>query len=118
MAETPTTSGPNEATAPARAAGGARFRYSADRPVVAADSTAAVGVMPLRTAALDWQRVSIGLAVAAVCLVILYRSELLALVDVWNSDPGWSHGFVVPLISGSFVWTKWETLRQMKPQGT
>ncbi len=67
---------------------------------------------------MNWESVGIALAVAMGCFVLLYRSEIFRLVDRWNSDPGWSHGFVVPIISGFFVWIKWDSLRALKPQGT
>jgi exosortase len=48
--------------------------------------------------------------------VVLYPSSLKQLLDRWISDPGWSHGLVVPLIAVYLIRIKWETLRRMAPQ--
>jgi len=34
----------------------------------------------------------------------------------WYSDSGWSHGFVVPLISAFFISIKWDKLRLLTPR--
>jgi exosortase len=94
-----------------------RYRYSS---APAAPATVQAGTAALTTGgdALEWNRLMAAGIAAAICFLVLYQSELLGLVGRWNSDPGWSHGFVVPIISGFFVWTKWETLRQLQPKGT
>ena len=44
--------------------------------------------------------------------------NLERLVQRWTSDAGWSHGFVVPLISLFFIYIKWDVLRQLQPVGS
>ncbi len=39
-------------------------------------------------------------------VVLLYAPVLVGLVRQWYSDPEYSHGFLVPLISGFVVWRK------------
>lgn len=94
-----------------------RYRYSSGSAVASA-GVLAPGGATISYAAVNWERVSVALLVGAAAFVLLYRSELLILLERWNSDAGWSHGFVVPLISAFFVWTKWDILRALKPQGT
>jgi exosortase len=94
-----------------------RYRYS-HAPAPAAAVQAGTGAVALSADAVDWPRLTVAGIVAVICFLALYRSELITLVERWNSDPGWSHGFVVPIISGFFVWTKWETLRRLQPKGT
>src|SRR3954454_116680 len=62
-----------------------------------------------------WQATAWSLAVAALCMVFFYPANVLHLVERWSSDAGWSHGFVVPLISLFFIRMKWEQLRQLTP---
>src|SRR5436190_655027 len=44
--------------------------------------------------------------VLALCVGILYRAILVGLVSDWWNDPNWSHGFLVPAISGWLVWQR------------
>src|SRR4051812_42995045 len=71
--------------------------------------------LPLNDA---WRATAWSLAVAAVCLVLLYPTNLLHLLERWSRDAGWSHGFVVPLIALFFIRLKWEQLRQLTPAGS
>jgi exosortase len=57
------------------------------------------------------------LGAAGLCMVALFPSELSNLLSTWYTDAGWSHGFVVPLISLFLIRTKWETLRKLTPKG-
>ncbi len=94
-----------------------RFRYSSGVPL-ASSGVLAGGAAEVSYGSVNWERVSVGLGIAAIAFILLYKSELMILVERWNSDPGWSHGFVVPIISGFFVWTKWDVLRGLKPAGS
>jgi exosortase len=94
-----------------------RYRYSSE-PVVPVSVQGGAAVVIPGADAVEWGRLGFAGLVGAICFLMLYRSELFRLVERWNSDPGWSHGFVVPIISGFFVWTKWETLRRLQPKGT
>ncbi|WP_305043246.1 exosortase A [Geoalkalibacter sp.] len=54
-----------------------------------------------------------GLFIAAFGL--LYMQAISGMVGDWNRDPNYSHGFLVPLISGYFVWQKKDVLLAMTP---
>jgi exosortase len=82
-----------------------------------ASRAAAVAARVPRLEGLDWNRTWIALAGAGLCLIALFPSELMGLQATWYSDPGWSHGFVVPLISLFLIRTKWETLKRLTPKG-
>jgi exosortase len=50
-------------------------------------------------------------AVALVALLVaLFVPTFLALLDVWSTDASYSHGFLIPLISG---WLAWHAFRQV-----
>ena len=65
-----------------------------------------------------WRWVWMALAVAGVGIWLLFPMNLEHLVLRWTRDAGWSHGFVVPLISLVFVRSKWHILRQLQPAGS
>jgi exosortase len=67
---------------------------------------------------LQWGAIWGTLAGVGAVLVLLYSTALSALTNRWVSDAGWSHGFVVPLISLFFIRLKWDTLVRLVPQGT
>jgi exosortase len=94
----------------------ARFRYShtADQPLTGA-TVASVQVLPGEDM---WRWVWLTLVAAGVATYLLFPATLLHLSQRWIQDAGWSHGFVVPLISLFFIYTKWEVLRQLTPRGS
>ncbi len=65
---------------------------------------------------MNLKRVVIVLAIVAV-VGLLYWPVFRWLVQSWLSDPYYSHGFLIPLVSGFFVWTKRRELRGGKPSG-
>src|SRR5256884_1977680 len=46
-------------------------------------------------------------------LAALYYKILYSLGTQWYADPDYSHGFLVPLLSGYFVWERRERLRSL-----
>ena len=48
-------------------------------------------------------------------LTLLYWPVFRWLVQSWLSNPYYSHGFLVPLVSGFFVWTKRHELTRREP---
>src|SRR5438034_11477422 len=46
-------------------------------------------------------------------LAALYYKILYSLGTQWYADPDYSHGFLVPLLSGYFVWERREKLRSL-----
>ncbi len=47
-------------------------------------------------------------------LLVLYFEVLKGLVADWWIDPNYSHGFLIPLISGYLVWERKEALAELK----
>ncbi len=60
-----------------------------------------------------WQ----GLLLCAV-LAVLYASVLRTLVYQWYIDADYSHGFLVPLLSGYLIWQRRDKLRQIPRHGS
>jgi len=57
-------------------------------------------------------------AVTGLMLILLvYVSIIQGMVLDWYNDDNYSHGFLVPFISGWFVWTNWEkiSLAEVRP---
>lgn len=48
-----------------------------------------------------------------VILVFLYRDTFSSLINIWRSNPDYSHGFLVPVISGYLCWTKREAFQKL-----
>ena len=46
-------------------------------------------------------------------LALAYWTVVPGMVSDWNNDPNYSHGFLVPLISGYFAWQKWPELKRL-----
>jgi exosortase len=44
--------------------------------------------------------------------VALYWKDISIMVSDWYNDPNYSHGFLIPFVSGYFVWQKRDTLKQ------
>ena len=56
-----------------------------------------------------------GVFLAGVC-GYLYASVLPDLVADWGNDPDYSHGFLIPVLSGYFLWERWHALAQLPVQ--
>ncbi|MDY6892436.1 MAG: exosortase/archaeosortase family protein [Chloroflexota bacterium] len=56
--------------------------------------------------------------VATASLVLLYWPTFRWLFQAWLSNPYYSHGFLVPVVSGFFVWTKRSELKGKEPSIT
>ena len=63
---------------------------------------------------MNTKRIVTILAIAAV-LSLVYWPTLRWLFNSWISNPYYSHGFLVPLVSGFFVWVKRKELRGGEP---
>lgn len=46
-------------------------------------------------------------------LAMTYWTVVPGMVADWNNDPNYSHGFLVPLISGYMVWQRWPELKKL-----
>jgi len=58
------------------------------------------------------------LSVILLLLILVYWEIYLDMARQWNEDPNYSHGFLVPVISGYFFWQNWEELKKMILQPT
>lgn len=45
-------------------------------------------------------------------LVLLYKEVVVGLIEDWYRDPDYSHGFLVPLLSGYFLWERRDRLQR------
>jgi len=97
-----------------------RFRYSesVQSPVAVAQAGTLALQPQVPAMAIRWEGVWISLAVAGALMAVLYRAAFADLFGRWTNDAGWSHGFVVPLISIFFIRLKWDTLRRLTPRGS
>ncbi len=50
------------------------------------------------------------LALLVPLLAAVYATVVPGMVGQWSEDPNYSHGFLVPLIAGYFVYQKWDSL--------
>jgi exosortase A len=48
-------------------------------------------------------------------LLIVYWPVLVELVKDWIRDPNYSHGFLIPLVSGYLLWTRRQELQRQTP---
>jgi exosortase len=44
-------------------------------------------------------------------LAALYHEVILRMGIQWNDDPDYSHGFLVPVLVGYFLWERWDRLK-------
>jgi exosortase len=54
--------------------------------------------------------------VLLVLVACTYWKVVVPMVGDWNNDPNYSHGFLVPIIAGYFVWQKWPSIRNLPIQ--
>ena len=60
------------------------------------------------------ERVAIPLVIVAL-LALFYWFIVRWLVQSWISNPYYSHGFLIPVVSAFFVWTKRDALKKREP---
>ena len=53
------------------------------------------------------------MAVVGVAFYLLYQINFSQLVHVWSTNPNFSQGFLVPVISALFIWLQWHVLREL-----
>ena len=58
----------------------------------------------------NWQTALV-VGILVVLLAGLYHEVLVKLGLQWNNDPDYSHGFLVPVLVGYFVWERWDRLK-------
>ncbi len=57
----------------------------------------------------------IGISLIAILLSLLYFQTFIWLVNSWLSHSYYSHGFLIPLVSGFIFWRKRHQLKQANP---
>ena len=62
---------------------------------------------------MNWYAVGV-IGTLLVLLAGLYHEVLLKLGAQWNNDPDYSHGFLVPVLVGYFVWERWGRLKALR----
>jgi exosortase len=72
---------------------------------------------PISVRAVPWRRVGFLGLLFLVILGGIYAPAIPELLSDWWNDPNYSHGFLVPLFSGFFVWQRREALKILVPQG-
>ena len=92
----------------------ARFRYSQTQPLAGPSAVSLPGVPGEEM----WRWVWLALIAVGISFWALFPVTISHLSDRWIRDAGWSHGFVVPLISVFFIYTKWDVLKQLTPRGS
>ena len=53
------------------------------------------------------------LIILALLLIVAYFQVIISLITTWWSDSNYSHGFLIPIVSGYFIWQKKEKLRKI-----
>jgi exosortase len=92
-----------------------RFRYSQNPETSATPQIAAVLSPPSDDL---WRWISLSFIAIGIAIGLFFPGTLVRLVQRWIQDAGWSHGFIVPLISAFFIHTKWDILKRLTPKGS
>jgi exosortase D (VPLPA-CTERM-specific) len=58
------------------------------------------------------------IAAAAVLTLLPFRNALSNFVDIWNLQPEYSHGLLIPFISAYLIWRRRDELRDMRFTGS
>ena len=51
-------------------------------------------------------------------LLILYIPVFRWLISSWLNNPYYNHGFLIPLVSGFFIWRNWDSMKPVKPSNS
>lgn len=52
----------------------------------------------------------IQIAILTACFFIMFNNTIIDLIQDWSTDDNYSHGFLIPLITGYMIWQKKEIL--------
>lgn len=58
------------------------------------------------------------IAAAAVLTLLPFRDALSKFIDIWNLQPEYSHGLLIPFISAYLIWRRRDELRDMRFTGS
>ncbi len=60
----------------------------------------------------------VGLLAILGLIVWFYLHDFALMSKLWIEDASWSHGFLIPVFAGFFVYLQWETLKRLPLKGT
>ncbi|RNC69624.1 MAG: exosortase [Desulfuromonadales bacterium] len=63
---------------------------------------------------IEWRRQIISISVFLAAFGLLYASAIQGMVLDWYHDENYSHGFLIPLISGYLVWQRLDELKEVE----
>lgn len=97
-----------------------KFQYSAAPAVMSPSGSGGPALLPEVEGwgGESWRWTCLVLGAVALCILYFFSTNMLRLLEIWAKDAGWSHGFVVPLISLFFIRLKWEQLQRLRPAGS
>lgn len=63
---------------------------------------------------IDWRRQIVPVSVFLAAFALLYASAVQGMVLDWYHDENYSHGFLIPLVSGYLVWQRLDDLKEVE----
>lgn len=63
---------------------------------------------------IEWRRQIVPISVFLVAFALLYAGAIQGMVLDWYHDENYSHGFLIPLVSGYLVWQRLDELRAVE----
>lgn len=63
---------------------------------------------------IEWRRQIVPISVFLAAFALLYASAIQGMVLDWYHDENYSHGFLIPLVSGYLVWQRLDELREVE----
>lgn len=67
---------------------------------------------------IEWRRQIVPISVFLVAFALLYAGAIQGMVLDWYHDENYSHGFLIPLVSGYLVWQRLDELREVELRPT
>lgn len=63
---------------------------------------------------IEWRRQIVPISVFLAAFALLYAGAIQGMVLDWYHDENYSHGFLIPLVSGYLVWQRLDDLREVE----
>lgn len=67
---------------------------------------------------IEWRRQIVPISVFLVAFALLYAGAIQGMVLDWYHDENYSHGFLIPLVSGYLVWQRLDELKEVELRPT